>query len=90
MQLGRVVGMVTGTAKDVSLSGHKLLVVDITDGRGQVVARHQVVVDAVGAGVGDVVLVTTGSAARQSASTRGSATDATAVAIIDEVTIGSD
>jgi microcompartment protein CcmK/EutM len=35
-------------------------------------------------------LVTTGSAARQSASTRGSATDATAVAIIDEVTIGSD
>ena len=90
MQLGRVVGMVTGTAKDVSLSGHKLLVVDITDGRGQVVASHQIVVDAVGAGVGDVVLVTTGSAARQSASTRGSATDATAVAIIDEVTIGSD
>ena len=90
MQLGRVVGMVTGTAKDVTLSGHKLLVVDITDGRGEIVARHQIVVDAVGAGVGDVVLVATGSAARQSASTRGSATDATAVAIIDEVTINSD
>ena len=90
MQLGRVVGMVTGTSKDASLSGHKLLVVDITDGRGEVVSRHQVVVDAVGAGIGDVVLVTTGSSARQSASTRGSATDATAVAIIDEITIGSD
>ena len=90
MQLGRVVGMVTGTAKDVTLTGHKLLVVDITDGRGQVVLAHQIVVDAVGAGVGDVVLVTTGSAARQSASTRGSATDATAVAIIDDITIGSN
>lgn len=87
MQLGRVVGMVTGTAKDPSLSGHKLLVVDLVDGKGQLVARHQIVTDAVGAGVGDLVLVATGSAARQAASTRGSATDATAVAIIDEITI---
>ena len=90
MQLGRVVGMVTGTAKDVCLSGHKLLIVDITDRLGEVVARHQIVVHAVGARIGDQVLVTTGSGARQSSSTRGSATDATAVAIIDEITIGSD
>lgn len=87
MQLGRVVGMVTGTSKDPSLSGHKLLVVDLTDGKGEVMKPHQVVVDAVGAGVGDVVLVVTGSAARQSEPTRGAATDATAVAIIDDITI---
>src|SRR5690606_20002857 len=88
MRLGRVVGMVTGTAKDPSLSGHKLLVVDLVDGDGEVTDRHQIVVDAVGAGVGDTVLVATGSAARQAAQTRGSATDATAEAIIDEITTG--
>ncbi|MGH8928969.1 MAG: EutN/CcmL family microcompartment protein, partial [Acidimicrobiia bacterium] len=31
MQLGRVVGMVTGTVKDPSLSGHKLLLVNLVD-----------------------------------------------------------
>ena len=86
MQLGRVVGMVTGTVKDPSLSGHKLLLVNLVDGAGTVVTTHQIVVDAVGAGTGDLVLVASGSAARQTASTRGSATDATAVAIIDEIT----
>lgn len=88
MQLGRVVGKATGTVKDPSLSGAKLLVVDLLDGGGELVTPGQIVVDAVGAGVGDLVLVATGSAARQAATTRGVATDATAVAIIDEVTIG--
>lgn len=86
MQLARVVGMVTGTVKDPSLSGHTLLLVNLVDGTGAVVTTDQIVVDAVGAGTGDLVLVASGSAARQAASTRGSATDATAVAIIDEIT----
>ena len=42
-----------------------------------------VAVDGVGAGEGDLVLVATGSAARELASTRGVATDATIVAIVD-------
>jgi len=87
MRLGRVVGTVTGTAKDPSLSGQKLLIVDLTDGNLKVVTPHQVVVDAVGAGVGDVVLVIMGSAVRQAKNARGVATDAAAVAIVDEVTI---
>jgi microcompartment protein CcmK/EutM len=78
--------MVTGTVKDPSLSGHKLLLVNLVDASGTVVTTHQIVVDAVGAGTGDLVLVASGSAARQTATTRGSATDATAVAIIDEIT----
>ncbi|CAN5786063.1 hypothetical protein BH23ACT5_BH23ACT5_08850 [soil metagenome] len=90
MQLARVVGTATGTAKDPSLSGHKLLVVDLVDAHGEVGQPHQIVVDAVGAGLVDLVLVATGSAARQTASTRSAATDATAVAIIDEVTVGSN
>lgn len=90
MQLGRVVGKVTGTVKDSALSGHTLLVVDLVDGTGDVIAAHQIVVDGVGAGDGDLVLVAIGSAARQTAATRSSPTDATAVAIIDEVTIGAE
>lgn len=90
MQLGRVVGKATGTAKDPGLSGHTLLVVDLVDGAGEVMSRHQIVVDAVGAGRGDLVLVAFGSAARQAANTRGVTADAAAVAIIDDVTIGTD
>ncbi len=90
MQLGRVIGKATGTAKDPSLSGHKLLVVDLVDGNGHIVTPHQIVIDAIGAGDGDLVLVATGSAARQTAPTRSAATDATAVAIIDEVTAGTN
>lgn len=87
MRLGRVVGMVAGTVKDSSLSGHKLLVVDLTDGHNEVTDHHLVVADSVGAGIGDQVLVTTGSAARQAANTRGIPVDAAIVAIIDHVNI---
>ena len=90
MQLGRVVGMVTGTAKDVSSAATSCSSSTSPMGAVRWSPVHQIVVDAVGAGIGDLVLVTTGSGARQSSSTRGSATDATAVAIIDEITIGSD
>ena len=82
MRLGRVRGKVTGTVKDPGLLGVTLLLVtpdDDPDGEEKVVA------DAVGAGVGELVLVAEGSAARQATALRGLPADAAAVMIVDEV-----
>lgn len=87
MKLGRVVGRVTGTVKDPQLSGIALLMVEAIDEEGVAQGDRQVVADGVGAGVGDWVLVATGSAARQPATTRGISTDATVVMIVDDISM---
>lgn len=84
MQLGRVTGTLVATRKDVLMSGMKFLVVrqitvDNEDAGGYVVA-----VDAVGAGVGEVVLYATGSSARQTELTKDRPCDAVIMAIVDE------
>lgn len=88
MRLARVVGTVTGTVKEDSLTGHRMLIVDLVDPDGNVQESGQVAADAVGAGVGDTVLVTTGSAARQARSTMGIPADLAVVMVVDEVTVG--
>lgn len=81
MILGRVTGNVTATVKDAALVGGKLLLVDT--GSGEIVA-----LDSVGAGAGDEVLVTTGSAARMPQAGSGAPVDATIIAIIEHVSRG--
>lgn len=88
MRIAKVTGVVTATVKDVQLIGHKLLLVDIVDAQEKVLEPSWVVTDVCGAGLGERVLVTCGSAARVSVGTSGIATDATAVAIIDEISLG--
>ncbi len=85
MKLAKVVGHVRATVKDAQLTGQKLLLVDMIDGAGKTLETGNVIMDTCGAGHNDVVLVATGSAARLSQQTSGIATDATAVAIIDEI-----
>ena len=82
MRLCRVVGKVTGTIKDPGLQGVTLLLVASLDEEG---TGEMVVADAVGAGVGERILVAEGSAARQAVTLRGLPTDAAAVMIVDEV-----
>ena len=84
MRLCRVRGKVTGTIKDPGLQGVTLLLVAPIDEEG---GKDTVVADAVGAGVGELVLVAEGSAARQAVSLRGLPTDAAAGMIVDEVQI---
>ena len=79
MQLCRVVGSTVSTVKAPGLAQFKLLNVRPEKGDG----REFVAVDGVGAGEGDLVLVATGSAARELEATRGLAIDATVVAIVD-------
>ncbi len=80
MKICRVVGSITATAKDPSLTGFKLMtVMEI----GAPAADVFVAVDTVGAGVDATVLVVCGSAARLATATRRAPVDAVVVAILD-------
>ncbi|MDQ7054448.1 MAG: EutN/CcmL family microcompartment protein [candidate division KSB1 bacterium] len=90
MILGRVIGTVWATRKEERLQGMKLQIVrpvnlDYSDKSGFVVA-----VDAVGAGVGEIVLVVQGSSARQTALTDGKPVDATIMAIVDKLDVSEE
>ena len=87
MKLARVTGTVEATAKDAALAGHKLLLCDVVDGAGAVLEAALVAVDTSGAGVGDMVLMTRGSAARMPAAAAGAPVDATIIAVVDNVTM---
>lgn len=83
MKIARVTGTVTATVKEPSLAGTKLLVVDIEG--SDALQRSLVAADTCGAGVGDLVLLTTGSAARLSTGTGTMPVDAAIIAVIDHV-----
>ncbi len=87
MILGRVIGTVWATRKDEKLTGSTLQIVrpvelDYTPKSGFIIA-----VDAVGAGVGEIVLVVQGSSARQTEKTQNKPVDATIMAIVDKLDI---
>lgn len=83
MQLGRVVGTVVSTAKEATLEGRKFLVVRFVDLDAKETGAYVVAIDAVGAGVGEVVLVASGSSARMTEATKDRPNDAVIMAIVD-------
>jgi len=83
MLLGKVVGTLVATRKEPSMEGFKFLVVRQIDVNGQEMGGYVVAVDAVGAGVEEVVLYATGSAARQTVATNNRPCDAVIMAIVD-------
>jgi microcompartment protein CcmK/EutM len=87
MLLGTVVGTVVSTRKEPLLSGSKFLLVRGMDLDGKPTSTLVVAVDAVGAGVGEVVLYASGSSARQTEMTKDRPVDATIMAIVDEVEV---
>ena len=89
MRIARVTGRVAASVKAAQLTGHRLLLVDCISAEGVVQQADMVITDACDAGPGDLVLVAHGSAARIAASTQGIPTDATAVALLDHLSIGS-
>jgi microcompartment protein CcmK/EutM len=85
MLLGRVVGTVVSSNKEAELSGLKLLLVRGADVEGNATGSLVVAIDAVGAGVGEVVLYASGSSARQTKVTQNRPVDATIMAIVDAI-----
>jgi carbon dioxide concentrating mechanism protein CcmL len=77
MFIGRVIGTVVSTRKEPRTEGVRFLLVE-----------RLVAMDAVDAGVGEVVLCAAGSAARLTAATDGRPTDAAIIGIVDDVDIG--
>jgi len=85
MIICKVVGNVWATKKDEKLSGHKLLVVRATGGDCD--NETFVAADNVGAGIGEDVLVSKGSVARNSLREKDSPIDAVVVGIIDSLEV---
>jgi ethanolamine utilization protein EutN len=65
MQLGRVVGTVTSTVKHSTFQGERMLVVQLEDAVGKSDGEPVLAFDRLGAGRGDVVLVTNDGLALQ-------------------------
>ncbi|EDX85814.1 Ethanolamine utilization protein EutN/carboxysome structural protein Ccml [Synechococcus sp. PCC 7335] len=87
MRLAKVRGTVVSTVKDDSLMGIKLLLIQLISDSGDLQDDCEVAVDMVGAGVGEWVLVSRGSAARQQQRHLQKPIDAAIVAIIDTVSL---
>ncbi len=87
MLLARIVGTVVATRKDPRLVSNKLLVVRGVDPRGKSEGNYLVAVDTVDAGIGETVLVVSGSSARMAAGMKDCPVDAAIVGIIDTVDI---
>lgn len=84
MIVGKVVGTVVATRKNDKLVGSKFLIVEPFSSMGKNTGRF-VAVDNVGAGIGENVLVTTGSAARVLENMKDSPIDAAIVGIVDNI-----
>lgn len=87
MELARVVGQCTATVKEASLDGRKLALTRRMSEDGRVIGEVEVALDVTGAGPGQTVVVTRGSAARQPSDNRQLAVDLSIVAIVDAVTV---
>jgi microcompartment protein CcmK/EutM len=90
MLIGKVVGTVVSTRKEEELTGLKFLLVRGMDTEGKPTSTLVVAVDAVGAGVGEVVLYASGSSARQTAVTKDRPVDAVVMAIVDQMEVGGE
>jgi ethanolamine utilization protein EutN len=94
MFIGRVVGSMVASTKVASMTGHKLLVVEpyrvdeAAKDRLVPTGRSFVVVDALGAGVGEMVLVCQGSSARLTPQTEKLPIDAVIIGLVDTVDVG--
>ncbi len=87
MILGKVVGTVWATRKDEELTGLKLQIVKHIDLNYKVKDTFVVAVDTVQAGVGDIVLIATGSSARQTTVTKNRPVDAVIMAVVDKLDV---
>lgn len=88
MRVAKVIGNIWATRKDDKLAGLKLLLVrpiDVLDEETEIIPL--VAADIIGAGVGETVLIVSGSSARSAVNDMSIPVDATVVGIVDDLEI---
>ncbi len=83
MIIGRVYGSVVSTHKLPSLVGYKFMLVQCIE-NGKLIDKYLTAVDGVGAGMGEDVIITTGSSARVALGENEAPVDAVIVGILDK------
>ncbi|MFA9557633.1 EutN/CcmL family microcompartment protein [Evansella sp. AB-rgal1] len=83
MYIGKIIGNIVATKKEESLTGQKLMIVNLVQSKDLDAGKTIVAVDLVGAGRGEHVLISFGSSARASLANPKSPVDAAIVGIID-------
>ena len=83
MIVGKVIGSIVSTRKNENLVGNKFMLVEPLEVIGDT-ANRIVAVDNIGAGIGEIVLVALGSAARIGCGMETSPVDAAIVGIVDD------
>ena len=87
MLIAKVVGTVVATRKDDRLLNAKLMVSRPIDPSGKPEGTYLVAVDTVDAGVGETVLIVSGSSARMASGLKDCPVDAAIVGVIDRIDI---
>lgn len=82
MLKGIVRDNIVSTRKQEALVGSKFLEVQLIE-NGSLTEKYLIAVDSVGAGIGETVLITTGSGARLALNNKAAPTDAVIVGIVD-------
>lgn len=87
MHIGKVIGNVVATRKDETLTGSKLMLTQPLDIDLKPNGDPLIMVDTVGAGIGEVVMYSTGTASRNAAEKPDAAIDAAIIGIIDYIDV---
>ncbi len=82
MLRGIIRGNIVSTRKQETLVGSKFMEVEIME-NGALTGKYIIAVDSVGAGIGETVLITTGSSARLALHNCNAPCDAVIVGIVD-------
>lgn len=87
LEVGKVVGSLWATKKDVNLNGQKLLILKIIGFNDKTKEELIVASDIVGAGIGEFVLISRGAAARYAVGKPQSPIDVAVVGIVDSIEV---
>jgi len=87
LYIGKVIGTVVATRKDENLVGSKLMITQPLNMDLKPIGEPIIAVDTVGAGIGEVVLYSKGTAARIAARKMDSPIDISIVGIVDQLSI---
>ena len=85
MYIGKVMGSVTLSKGDLGLRGKKLIIVRLMDRKGNLKKKYSIVVDKMGAGYGETVLLVKGREGVDMITGHIPASDLTICGIIDEI-----